>query len=60
MKEANVNTEASYYNEEYCYKDCMLHFRFCTKVFSCFRQLLGTNVAMKVVDDLIAEKYSYC
>ena len=46
MKEARVDPSSSYYNEE-----------FRSKVSSCFHQLVGTNIAQKVVDDLIAEKY---
>ena len=35
-----------------------MHFTFRSKVSSCFHQLVGTNIAQKVVDDLIAEKSS--
>lgn len=32
--------------------------RFRSKVSSCFHQLVGANIALKVVDDLVAEKSS--
>ena len=35
-----------------------MQFRFRSKVSSCFHQLVGTNIAQKVVDDLIGEKSS--
>ena len=54
--EAKVNSSASYYNDELAFI-YMLTVRFRAKISSCFHQLVGTNVALQVVDQLAAEAF---